>query len=65
MTTITTELAPATTEPEPAGVESAAMSSETTRLHAALLRRPSFDEVGALQATRLEYPVGQQTGRRP
>jgi hypothetical protein len=61
MTTTNVEPAPSTATAE---VENAAMSSTSTRLRAALLRRPHFDEVGALQATRLEVPGGQQTGRR-
>jgi hypothetical protein len=51
-------------EPAPAGVENASMSSAVTRLRAALVRRPHFDEVGALQATRLGVREAQQAGRR-
>jgi hypothetical protein len=48
----------------PNGAEKVAMSSASTGLCAALMRRPGFDEVGALQATRLEHSWGRQTGRR-
>jgi ketosteroid isomerase-like protein len=46
------------------GVKNAAVSSQSTLLRAALLRRPRFDEEGALQATRLAPAVGKSTGRR-
>jgi hypothetical protein len=46
------------------GAKNAAVSSRSTGLRAALLRRPRFDEEGALQATRLERAVRKPAGGR-
>jgi ketosteroid isomerase-like protein len=46
------------------GAKNSAVSSKSTGLRAALLRRPNFDEEGALRATRLAPAVRESTGTR-